>query len=738
MLGSNDPSATTVVTDNGTVTVTPVNGNSFVITRKGAPTPSGVKGMRTFSWSDGNRAEFRGRGYSVRVDKHTGAVAFVAENGDTLLYEKTPNAFAAARGTGFYGAGERGHSLRLNGDSLIQWNRPNYGYGEGDPRLSQMGITMPYMLSDHGFGILFNDPSRSSIAFKGNSPAASEFVYETENAGPVSYTFIGGGDMPSVTSNFTAVAGRQDLPPFWSLGYITSKYGYHTDKEALGAIDSLKRAGYPVDGIIFDLYWYGKETDMGRLEWNKQQFPDHRAMLDSLNAMGVNTVLIHQPFVNKIGAIDNYNMLKEGNMLTTDSAGNVVDADLWIGASGILDMSNPDTQRWLWNRLRTLTADGVAGWWGDLGEPEKHPLNIRHTNGKDAVDYHNVFGNEWSRLIYEGLRKDYPAMRPFLMMRGGSTGLQQYSVFPWTGDVARSWAGLQPQIKLMLNSGLSGLGYMSSDIGGFAVDQEHPTDPELYLRWMQLGVFNPILRTHAQAAPEPYHYPAQAALLNELVRMRYRWLPYNYTLAYQNAANGEPMARPVNYYGDKSGKIGNVVDEYLWGDEVLVAPVMTKGARTRTVLFPDLGKSGADTPVWIDWFNPARSYKGGTSANVPVSLKQFPLYVKAGSFIPQYMEKIDNVRQYNPAKLTVRYYAGPVSSSYTMYDDDRVSPTSLADGQYALIRFEGNGKSVTITPTGSYKGMPAQRDITLEVISKGRSRSYHVTVADKPVTVTLR
>ena len=148
---------------------------------------------------------------------------------------------------------------------------------------------------------------------------------------------------------------------FWSLGYITSKYGYHNESETRGVIDTLKNAGYPVDGVVLDLYWYGKETDMGRLEWNKEQWPDHRKMLADLKAQGVNTVLISQPYINKIGAIDNYNQLAEKGMLTHDAQGKINDVTTWVGEAGMFDVANPDTRRWLRERYRTLTDEGVGG-----------------------------------------------------------------------------------------------------------------------------------------------------------------------------------------------------------------------------------------------------------------------------------------------------------------------------------------------------------------------------------------
>ena len=474
---------------------------------------------------------------------------------------------------------------------------------------------------------------------------------------------------------------------------------------------------------MFDLYWYGKETDMGRLEWSKTQFPDHRRMLDSLRNMGVHTVLINQPYINKIGAIDNYNMLGEAGMLVRDSAGNVHDVTTWVGDAGMFDMSNPLTRKWLWNRLKGLTDEGVSGWWGDLGEPEVHPLTIVHANGETASQYHNVYGNQWSETIYNGMREDFPDIRPLLMMRGGTAGLQRYSVFPWTTDVSRSWGGFEPQVALMLNSGLSGLGYMGSDVGGFAVDEKDPYQPELYVRWLQMGAFSPMLRTHAQLKPEPYHYPQQDAIIKKFIKQRYEWLPYNYTLAYENTADGLPLARPINFHSESGTVDANNTDEYLWGSEVLVAPVFKKGARTRKVTFP----TGA---TWVNWNNPAQSFTGGTTATVAAPLDQLPMFVKAGSFIPQYTLPIENVEQYDPAFLTIKYFPSPDSSSFTMFDDDRKSPTSLSDGDYQLTTFtavpQGRRLEIDVEAEGAYKGMPESRVITLVI--PGIARPSKVTV----------
>lgn len=725
-----------VSTGKGTVEVIPLTDDIFricLLPTYGAPTPPATQAASLkprecdiTTWADADRYVVESPTTIVSVDRKSGLVSFFAPGGELLLTEadgiskkggEQAVTFITPEEDHFYGAGERGHSLTLNGSELTMWNRANYGYTEGDPRLSQNNINMPYLVSDNGFGILMDDYAKA-IMTVGNDTIS----YHTLARKPLSYYFINGeSSLADVTENFTLLTGRQALPPFWTLGYITSKYGYHNQKEAYGAIDSLKQRGYPVDGMILDLYWYGVETDMGRLAWDEKKWPDHAKMLADMKRQGVHVVPIHQPYINKKGAIDNYNELADKGMLTKDANGDIKDVTTWVGDAGMFDITNPDTRKWMWSRMKPLTAEGLSGWWGDLGEPEVHPLEIVHANGETAEEYHNVYGNDWSRMVYEGLRKDFPAMRPMLMMRGGTTGLQRYSVFPWTSDVSRSWGGLQAQNKLLLSSGLSGLGYMANDVGGFAVDPSHPYDPELYVRWIQAGTFTPVLRTHAQDRPEPYHYPAQEAIIKKFIRMRYEWLPYNYTLAYENASKGLPLMRHVNFHGeDDSDRYANVSDEYLWGDNVLVAPVMQKGARSRKVLFP----SG----LWIDWNNPAKSYRGGTTATVAAPLGTLPLFVKSGSFIPQYPEKINNTSEYDPTILTVRYYPAKEWTDYTLFDDDRMSPTSLADGQYQLTTFsgsrQGNETYVEISSEGAYNGMPPVRMITLEIMNAARPKTF--------------
>ncbi|WP_304590377.1 TIM-barrel domain-containing protein, partial [Duncaniella muris] len=337
----------------------------------------GQSGTSSVSTAPGICVMTTGGGIVVRVDSLTGSVDIsagpkrsVSDNGlRTLADGQRRLELSTVGGGSFYGAGERGYSFNLAGDTLVMYNKQNYGYTAGEERIRQMNITMPLFLSSNGYAVVFDDFAAASMIM------SNPIVYTSESRSPVSYYFINGaGSLASVTQELSALTGRQKLPPFWALGYITSKYGYHTQQETLGVVDTLKRAGYPLDGIVLDLYWYGKEEDMGRLAWDQQQWPDHKKMLADLKARDVNTVIISQPYILRNGrGLENYNELASKGLLVKDSTGGPQEVKIWVGEGGMFDVSNPDTRSWLRERYKTLTLEGVGGWWGDLGEPEVHP-----------------------------------------------------------------------------------------------------------------------------------------------------------------------------------------------------------------------------------------------------------------------------------------------------------------------------------------------------------------------------
>ena len=215
-------------------------------------------------------------------------------------------------------------------------------------------------------------------------------------------------------------------------------------------------------------------------------------MIQDLKEKGVKTILITDPFV--LTTSDRWEEALEEDILGKQKNGEVYTYDFYFGNTAIIDIFKEEGRAWFWNIYKKYTDVGVAGWWGDLGEPELHPSDLIHATGT-ADELHNIYGHEWAALVYNGYKNHYPDVRPFILMRAGYSGSQRYGMIPWSGVVNRSWGGLRSQPEIALQMGMQGMGFMHSDLGGFAGPN---LDDELYLRWLQYGVFQPIYRPHSQ------------------------------------------------------------------------------------------------------------------------------------------------------------------------------------------------------------------------------------------------
>ena len=402
----------------------------------------------------------------------------------------------------------------------------------------------------------------------------------------------------------------------------------------------------------------------------------------------------------------------------------------------VYDAYSAEARDIYWNNLKRLFDFGLDGWWMDSTEPDHFDVTSKDMDTKTALGSFRRVRGAYPLMtvggVYDHQRATSDDKRVFILTRSGWAGQQRYGCNVWTGDVTSTWDMLRNTVPALMNFSLTGNPNCNSDIGGFFCNQynkrsgdnsapKNPLFQELYVRWLQMGTFTPMLRTHAQLKPEPYNFPDVEPISKRYIKMRYEWLPYNYTLAYENAAKGWPLARPLDFHGDNPGeKYASIDDEYLWGDNVLVAPVMKKGARSRKVVFP--------AGEWVDYNNIALTYRGGTTATVKAPLEQMPLFVRKGAFIPQYTLPLENVGQYDPAHLTVQYYPSAKPSTYVLYDDDRTSPTALNDGNYMLTTFKGQSDaSGTVISIDCNKNpnlidwMPSTRNITLSIECQNRT-----------------
>ncbi|RAK65111.1 TIM-barrel domain-containing protein [Hymenobacter edaphi] len=490
--------------------------------------------------------------YTVVVQKNPLRVSYQRAQGETVAQE-AGGAFeqlGGAGGTGvsfrlqpdehLYGTGSRALPLDRRGRRLILYNEAHYGYQNGEPTLN---LTLPTVLSSRGYLLFFDHHAPGTLDLGATDKNVLE--YRGEGLRSLAYFIVAGDSYAEILSRYTALTGRQPLPPRWGLGLLQSRFGYKSEAEMLQVARRMRQADFPLDALVLDLYWFGGTRQQGDFRWAPAGFPDPRRLTRRLDSLGIKTLLISEPYVMRASLNDA--LVRRQGLVGRDAAGQPYTVEsFWAGPATLLDMYRPAARQWLWEQYARLKQDGVAGWWTDLGEPENQPADMYYDAGPTRRT-HNGYGQRWASILSEGYARHYPQERLFNLARSGWAGVQRHSVFPWSGDVNRSWSGLQAQVPIMLSLGLGGVGYMHSDAGGFGVG---PTDPELYTRWLQLASLGPILRPHGgpEVPPEPYQWPpATQAAVRPYTHLRYRLLPYLYSLAWENAQTGTPLARPLNY-----------------------------------------------------------------------------------------------------------------------------------------------------------------------------------------------
>lgn len=573
-----------------------------------------------------------------------------------------------------YGAGARALGMNRRGKRLPLYNRAHYGY---QTYSELMNFTLPIVASSKKYMIHFDNAPIGYLDFDSNKN--NTLTYETIS-GRKTYQVIAGNTWLNLIKNYTDLTGKQPLPPRWAFGNFSSRFGYHSQKETETTIEKFKEEKIPVDAIILDLYWFGKDIKgtMGNLAVYKDSFPDMKGMVEKLNKQNVKTVLITEPFI--VTTSNRWQETVDKKILAKDSLGNPHRFDFYFGNTGLIDIYDPKGEQWFWNRYKEIIDLGVQGIWGDLGEPEVHPSTLIHATGT-ADEVHNIYGHDWARLVYEGYQRDYADQRPFILMRAGYSGSQRYGLIPWSGDVSRSWGGLQSQPEISLQMGMQGIAYMHSDLGGFAGAN---LDDELYTRWLQYGVFQPIYRPHAQqdVASEPVFRSKKAkALAKQSIELRYQLLPYNYNLAYQNSHTGAPLMRPLFFEEPSKSQLYSLSSTYLWGHDFLITPVLKSKVKQKEVYFP----------ATSDWFNfyTGEKIKGGQTKKVATKENSIPTYVRAGSFILM-TDLVQSTEEYDGNKLELHYYhdASIKESEREYYNDDGKTPDALNKEAYELLEFE--------------------------------------------------
>lgn len=613
------------------------------------------------------------------------------------------------------GAGERVLGMDRRGHRLPLYNRAHYGY---ETESEQMYFSLPMVLSNKKYMLVFDNSAKGFIDL---GKSENDILQFEAVGGRTAYWVVSGENYPTIIDEYTALSGRQPMPPRWALGSIASRFGYHNEAEVRDVVRRYQQLNIPLDAIVLDLYWFGADIKghMGNLQWDKDAFPNPEKMISDLRNQGVNTVVITEPFV--LSTSKKWQEAVDHNALAKNLNGDPKRFDFYFGNTGLIDVFDESSSQWFWKSYQMLLSMGVAGLWGDLGEPEVHPSDTLHYLSKSdqvvsADEIHNAYGHAWAEMVYQKSRRDYPEQRPMIMMRSGFSGSQRYGMIPWTGDVSRSWGGLQSQVELSLQMGTLGLGYIHSDIGGFAGGEAF--DAELYTRWLQFGAFQPVFRPHGQEeiASEPvFHDDTTVAIAKRYIDLRYRLLPYLYTLAWENHNSGVPLARPLMFTSDNNYWFDNT-QSFLWGDSFLVAPVVEKGTRSMSVALPK--------GVWFDFWNEQRfDAKNEVSYfDIETPLETIPVLVKAGALIPMLSQSVMSTKDYDTSDIELHYYADEsheVSKAH-LYDDDGKTPDAYTNQKFDLLTFEADRDESTlkITATLTHESSiskRAERSLTLVI-----------------------
>lgn len=626
-----------------------------------------------------------------------------------------------------YGGGARALGMNRRGNRLELYNRAHYGYEE---RSELMNFSMPIFMGASGYLVHFDNTSKGILDL--DSKGTNQVNYEAVS-GEKRYQVMVDHDQNQLFSSFTSLTGTQALPPLWAFGNFASRFGYRSAREVLEIVDKYEKLKVPLDAVILDLYWFGKtiQGTMGNLAFDLDSFPNPKAFLQTLHDKNIQPIVITEPFI--LTTSKRWQEALDNDILCKDADGNVYTYEFYFGNTGLIDVFNPKAQAWFWEIYQELHELGVRGVWGDLGEPEVHPSALMHHGGLSADDIHNAYGHQWAKLIFEGYQKHFPEERLFNLMRAGAPGSQRYGMIPWSGDVNRTWGGLKSQPEIALQMGLQGMAYMHSDLGGFAGDYD---DNELYIRWLQYGVFQPIFRPHAQeeVPSEPVLKDDETLrITRNAINLRYSLLPYNYDLALQNAQNSLPLMRSFYFEAAEDSLAAICSDTYFWGKDFLISPILEKGVDSKQVLVPRFSN-------WIDFYTNEQIDNNSHLSkyvDVKVNLEYIPTFVRSGAIIPM-ISPIQNTSDYKPENIVWHFYLTKnTQQGSKQLKHDNLLPQNHPNYRTweTTCRYEIKGKRMKISFTD--ENGKAINTFNKAIILKGENRKLKVFVNGKRTKIQL-
>ena len=597
-----------------------------------------------------------------------------------------------------YGLGERTGTMNKRGHAFPIWNvDPPHPH---NTETMTMYTSIPFYLSLHlddasAYGILIDHTGRIDMDL--GLTHDTEVAVTVQGNSFIAY-FFAGPTPGDVLRQYTELTGHMPLPPRWALGYHQSRWGYTSEEQVRQIANRLRERSHPCDAIWLDIDYMHEYRNF---TWNAEKFPEPARMINDLHKQGIHLITIIDPGTR---VDENYFVYQQGighDYFCRYMSGEIFTGSVWPGECVFPDFSRASVRKWWGNNYQGLLEQGVDGIWNDMNEPSltnfqsgKHESSIHgntmsndvlHRAGGNEVTgpdgpavlhkfFHNAYGMEMARATYEGLRRQRPDRRPFVLTRSGTAGMQRYAAL-WTGDNTSQWEHISMAIPMCLNIGMSGVPFVGVDIGGFW----DASNAELLVRFAQLASLMPFCRNHnsiGQPDQEPWAFgePYESAY-RIAIEQRYRLMPYLYTLFHEASTSGAPIIRPLYYHYAQDEQAYDAEYEFLLGDSILSAPIFEQGATSRNVYLP----SGN----WFDFWT-GNMYPGAGWSEISSPLEQWPLFVRGDSIIP-IGPSMQYTNQYPTDPLTfICYMTGDELANYTLYEDDG-STFEYQNGDFAQI-----------------------------------------------------
>ena len=675
---------------------------------------------------------------TVKLNPTTKCLTFLTSNGKLLLQEADAD----------IGKGVR-QVFKLDKDEAI------YGLGtiqngkmnrRGEHKRMEQSNTEDFqsvVQSIKGWGIYWDNYSPTQFDDDENGMALT-----SEAGDAIDYYFMYGGSADGVIAQIRHLTGDVPMFPLWTYGFWQSKERYKTANETLGIVQQYRKLGVPLDGIIQDWQYWGSNYLWNAMDFLAEEFANGKQMIDDVHKLGAHFMIsVWASFGPMTKA---YRELEEKGLLFDFETWPQSGLTFWPPRkdypSGVrvYDAFSPEARAIYWKYLKTLFDYGTDAWWMDSTDPDcfdGSPETYAHKAGQDGGTWRslrNAFPLETVRGVYQAQRNVSSDKRVFIMTRSSFAGQQHYGSNMWSGDVTSSWDMLRKQVPAGLSFSLTGNPNFNTDIGGFfcgayntrgpASAPRNPQYQELYVRWMQYGLFCPVFRSHGADAPrEIWHFGKQGEpvydAIEATIRLRYRLLPYLYSTAWQVTTGNESYLRPLFSDFAQDRNVWDMTDEFMFGRSILAAPVLDPQYTEEKVFRGEVNAvdwTATKTaqkylPKGVAWYDfwTGKRYTGGQTLNVKTPLNRVPMFVRAGSIVP-----MGPVMQYVGEKtwdnLELHIYPG-ADVTFTLYEDEGDN-YNYEKGAYTtiLIRWSERAKTLTISERkGSYPGMLQKRQFTV-------------------------